>query len=367
MIRALTLLTLMSLVALPTSATAAAVESSLFGRAGDGTTIDAYTLRNRHGASAKIITYGAIVAELLMPDRNGRLAGVVRPAIFSEENYGRAFPQAAIVVGRVINRIGGARFTLDGREYVLAANSGPNHIHGGRRNFAKVIWQAQPVAATDGTAVKLSYHSPDGEEGYPGNLTATVIYTLTDDNTLRIDYTATTDRPTPVNLSNHAYFNLAGEGDVRGHEVWINARLYTPSDEALIPTGEIHSVEGTPLDFRQPLPIGARGEQLRRQRYDNNWVIDRREPGKLAPAARVTEPQSGRVMDVWTTEPAVQVYSSPLAGPNAAAPNGFYCFETQHFPDAVNHPHFPSTILRPGQTYRSTTEFRFTVSPAAAR
>jgi aldose 1-epimerase len=364
MLRLTACLTLLVLSVFSARAAEPSVQRSVFGRAGDGTTIDAYTLRNGRGAVATIITYGAIVAELRIPDRAGNLAGVVRPAIFSEENYGRGFPQAAIVVGRVINRIGGARFTLDGREYALAANTGPNHIHGGRRNFARVLWQAQPVDSTAGPAVKLTYLSADGEEGYPGNLTATVVYTLTADNTLRIDYSATTDKPTPVNLSNHAYFNLAGEGDVRGHEIWLNARLYTPSDEALIPTGEIHRVEGTPLDFRQPLPLGARADQLRRQRYDNNWVIDRREPHVLAPAARVTEPASGRVMEVWTTEPAVQIYTSPLAGPTAAAPNGFYCFETQHFPDSVNHPHFPSTILRPGQTYRSTTEFRFSNTPS---
>jgi aldose 1-epimerase len=200
---------------------------------------------------------------------------VVKPAIFSEENYTRAFPQAGIVVGRVINRIGKARFTLDGKEYPLAANSGANHIHGGRKNFAKVIWQAQPMEGA--AAVKLNYVSADGEEGYPGTLTTTVVYTLTDENTLRIDYSATTDKPTPVNLSNHAYFNLAGEGDVRSHEMWINARLYTPSDDALIPTGEIRLVEGTPLDFRQPAPLGARAEQLKPPRhiYDNNWVIVR--------------------------------------------------------------------------------------------
>ncbi len=357
----------LAILALVAQAAESPVQRAIFGRAADGTTIDAYTLTNRHGATAKVITFGAIVADLQMPDREGKFTGIVRPAVFSEENYTRGFPQAAIVVGRVINRIGRARFTLEGREYALAANSGPNHIHGGRKNFAKVIWQAQPVAGA--AAVQLTYLSPDGDEGYPGTLKATVVYTLTDDNTLRIEYSATTDKPTPVNLSNHAYFNLAGQGDVRGHELWLNARLYTLSDSALIPTGEIASVEGTPLDFRQPLPLGARGDQLRGPRptiYDNNFVIDRREPGILAPAARVTEPGSGRVMDVWTTEPGVQLYTSPLAGASAGAPNGFYCLETQHFPDAVNHAHFPSTILRPGETYRSTTEFRFSITKLKA-
>jgi aldose 1-epimerase len=353
------------LLALAVHAAEPTVQRSVFGRAADGTTIDAFTLTNRNGVSAKIITYGAIIADLQVPDRDGKFAGMVRPAIFTEENYTRGFPQSAIVVGRVINRIGKARFTLDGKEYTLAANSGPNHIHGGRKNFAKVIWQAEPVAGAGGSAVKLTHLSPDGDEGYPGALQATVVYTLTDENTLRIDYSATTDKPTPVNLSNHAYFNLAGQGDVRSHELWLNARLYTLTDSALIPTGEIGSVEGTPLDFRQPLPLGARGDQLRGPRptiYDNNFVLDRREPNTLMPAARVTEPGSGRVMEVWTTAPGVQLYTSPLAGPTAGAPNGFYCLETQHFPDAVNHPHFPTTILRPGQTYRSTTEFRFSIA-----
>lgn len=362
------LIPLLALLFVTARAVEPGVERGLFGKAADGTTIDVYTLTNKHGASAKVITFGAILADLQVPDREGKFVGVVKPAVFSEQNYSRAFPQAGIVVGRVINRIGKARFTLDGREYPLAANSGANHIHGGRKNFAKVLWQAAPVSAADGPALKLTYLSPDGDEGYPGTLQATVIYTLTNENTLRIDYSATTDKPTPVNLSNHSYFNLAGEGDVRAHELWINAALYTPSDDALIPTGEIRSVEGSPLDFRQPAPLGARGEQLKGPRfiYDHNWVLDRREADTLAPAARMTDPQSGRVVEVWTTQPAMQLYTSSLAGPTAAAPNGFYCFETQHFPDAVNHAHFPSTILRPGQTYHQTTEFRFSVAKAKA-
>jgi aldose 1-epimerase len=359
MLRSLVLICLLSLTA---RAATPGVARELFGRAADGTTIDTYTLTNASGATAKIITYGAIIADLRMPDRNGQLAGVVKPAVFSEDNYAKGFPQAAIVVGRVINRIGGAKFTLDGREYTLAANSGPNHIHGGKKNFAKVIWQAQPVESRDGPAVKLTYLSADGEEGYPGNLAATVVYTLTSTNTLRIEYSATSDKPTPVNLSNHAYFNLAGQGDVRSHVVQVNASLYTPSDDALIPTGEISRVDGTPLDFRQPAPLGARADQLKRLRYDNNWVLDRRVPNTLIVAARTTEPSSGRVLEVWTTAPAMQIYTSLLAGPQADPTAGFYCFETQHFPDSVNKAHFPSTILRPGETYRTTTEFRFSVA-----
>ncbi len=359
MLRSLLLLCFLSLSA---RAATPGVARELFGRAADGTTIDAYTLTNANGATARIITYGAIIADLRMPDRNGQFVGVVKPAVFSEENYGKGFPQAAIVVGRVINRIGGARFTLNGRDYPLAANSGPNHIHGGKKNYARVLWKAQPAESRDGPAVKLTYLSVDGEEGYPGNLTATVVYTLTAANTLRIDYSATTDKPTPVNLSNHAYFNLAGQGDVRGHPVEVNAALYTPSDDALIPTGEIARVDGTPLDFRQPMPLGARADQLKRLRYDNNWVLDRREPNTLIAAARVSDPASGRVLEVWSTAPAVQIYTSLLAGPQADPTTGFYCFETQHFPDSVNKAHFPSTILNPGETYRTTTEFRFSVA-----
>lgn len=338
-----------------------AVERSLFGKAADGVVIDAYTLTNKNGASAKIITYGAIIAELNMPDRSGKMANMVKPVVFTPENYTRGFPQAAIVVGRFINRIGGAKFTLDGKEYTLAANSGPNSIHGGRKNFAKVIWKAEPVAGR--TAVKLTYLSVDGEEGYPGNLTANVVYTLTDENTLRLDYSATTDKPTLVNLSNHAYLNLGGQGDVRAYEMWINAKLYTPSDEGLIPTGEIAKVEGTPLDFRQPTPLGARADQLKQRPfiYDNNFVIDRREANVLAPAARVTDSASGRVLEVFTTAPGVQLYTSQLGGPNVPA-TGFFCLETQLFPDAPNKPHFPSATLRPGETYRSTTELRFSVA-----
>ena len=357
---------LFALLLLSVRASEPPVQRSVFGQASDGTTIEAYTLTNKRGAVAKVITFGAILAELRIPDREDKLVNVVREAAFSEANYSRAFPQAAIVVGRVANRIAKARFTLDGHEYPLAANSGPNHIHGGKKGFSKVIWQAQPADAGGRAAVKLTYLSVDGEEGYPGNLKVTVTYALTDDNTLQIDYAATTDKPTPINLTNHAYLNLAGAGDVLDHEMSINAARYTLSDSALIPTGEIRPTAGTPLDFSRPTAVGARVSQLgTSQRYDHNFLLNRRDERSLEQAARVVDRKSGRVLEVWTTEPAVQLYTSPLDGKLPPPGDGFYCLETQHYPDSVNHAEFPSTILRPGQAFHSVTEFRFsTVAPA---
>jgi aldose 1-epimerase len=341
----------------------APVERSLFGRMPDGTAIDCFTLTNRHGLVAKVITFGAILADLRIPDREGKLASVVREIVASEQGFQRGFPGSGAIFGRVANRIAGARFTLDGREYRLAANNGQNHIHGGPRNFSRVVWQTKPSDNPGDASVALTYVSADGEEGYPGNLTTTVRYTLTDQNALRIDYTATTDRPTPINLTNHAYFNLAGTGDVLDHELTLNADCFTVVDDALIPTGEIRSVKNTPLDFTRPTRFGARAGQLAAsRRYDHNFVINRREGDEsLLLAARVFEPRSGRVMEAWTTEPGVQFYTSPLGDQPVTDRLGTFCLETQHFPDSVNHPHFPSTILRPGETYRSTTEFRFSV------
>jgi aldose 1-epimerase len=345
-------------------AAAAPVTRAAFGKTPEGVAVEEFTLTSPRGAVAKVITFGAIVSDLKIPDAQGRLASVVREIRPSEQGFQRGFAQSAAVFGRVANRIAGGRFTLDGRDYQVTRNSGKNHIHGGARNFSKVVWQAEPGRDPKLPSVRLTYVSADGEEGFPGRLTTTVTYTLTPENTLRIDYRATTDRPTPINLTNHAYFNLAGAGDALEHELMLNAARYTVVDAELIPTGEIRAVAGSPLDFTKPMPLGARGGALAPGvRYDHNFVINRPAgDSSLVLAARVREPKSGRVMEVWTTEPGVQLYTSPLTPHPADAPEprfGFLCLETQHFPDSVNHPHFPSTILRPGKEFRSTTEFRF--------
>lgn len=334
------------------------VDERDFGTTADGAVVKQYTLRNAKGMTAKIITYGAIITELRAPDRNGQFENVVLGAD-TFDAYAKGFPGSAAVIGRFANRIAKARFTMDGTEYVLAANNGPNHIHGGRKGFASVVWEGKAVPSTaDAAAVQLSYLSKDSEEGYPGNLDVTVTYTLTDANELRIDYAATTDKATVVNLTNHAYFNLAGagSGNVFDHELWLNAPYYTPADAQLIPTGEIASVKGTPLDFTTPTSIGARIERLKPQLngYDHNFVIQG--GGKsLVLAARVREPKTGRVMEVRTTEPGVQLYTG-----NHLKHAGL-CLETQHFPDSPNKPQFPSSVLRPGQKFQSTTVFAFSV------
>ena len=366
----------LALLSSPTAhAVVPAVSHELFGRAADGTTIDAYTLLNRHGATAKIITFGAILADLRIPDRDGKIAHVVRETVFSEENYQRGFPQAGMVAGRVANRIANARFTLDGHDYALVANQGAHTLHGGPKGFGKIIWQGQPLDSAGGAAVKLTYLSPDDEGGFPGNLAVTVTYTLTDANVLRIDYGATTDKPTPINLTNHAYFNLAGEGDVLDCPLTLNADRTTVADATLIPTGEIISVRGTPLDFTTPTALGARVAALApAKRYDHNFVLNRTaarpgqvERARLVRAAHIADPKSGRALEVWTTEPAIQLYTSPLdAAPAVSAVErpapgrfGFFCLETQHYPDSIHHANFPTTVLRPGETFSSTTEFRF--------
>jgi aldose 1-epimerase len=340
------------------------LEEREFGKMPNGTAVKLFTLRNANGMSAKIMTYGAILTELQVPDRHGVATNVVLGADTFEQ-YLKGFRAPAAIMGRVANRIAGARFTLDGVEYKLAANDGPNHIHG---VFDKLVWQAEALPPGEGrAAVQLTYLSKDGEEGYPGNLTVKLTYTLTDANELRLDYEASTDRATPINLTSHAYFNLAGGGDVLDHELWLAAARYTPTDDALIPTGRIAPVAGTALDFTKPTRIGARIAQFypKPGGYDHNFVLDG-EPGQRAAvppgnakplvlAARVREPVSGRLMEVRTTEPGVQLYTGNHLKHAAL------CLETQHYPDSVNHVGFPSTILRPGQTFRSTTTFTFAV------
>lgn len=343
------------------------LEEKEFGQTPDGTTIKLFTLRNAKGMTAKAMSYGAIITEVQVPDRGGSCTNVVLGAD-NFDQYLKGFPASAAVIGRVANRIAKARFTLHGVEYKLAANNGPNHIHGGRRGFAQVVWRSRllPVGEHE-AAVQFSYLSKDGEEGYPGNLTVTVTYTLTDDNELRIDYEAATDKATPVNLTNHAYFNLAGHGDVHGQELWLAADRYTVADDQLIPTGEVASVKGTPLDFTTPTLIGARIDQLKPSLngYDHNFVLDaERKTPKLF--ARARDPKSGRVMEVRTTEPGVQLYTgNHLSGRQAGGggvvypKHGGFCLETQHYPDSVNRPAFPSTILEPGRTFHSMTAFTF--------
>ena len=344
------------------------VEEIDFGKMPDGRVVKRYELRNRHGAIARVMTYGAILTELHVPDRQGNLTNVVH-GFSSLRPYLQGHPFFGAIAGRVANRIGKARFTLDGTEYRLANNNGSNHLHGGLIGFDKVFWKAQPIRVDDHeVAVVFTYLSRDGEEGYPGNLDVRVTYTLTDKNELRIDYVATTDKATPVNLTNHSYFNLAGSGDILDHEMFIAADRYTPVDDELVPTGEIAPVKGTPLDFTKPERIGARIEQLQPKPggYDHNFVLNS-EGKSLALAARVRDPKSGRVMEVLTTEPGMQLYTgnfltgqvNGLNGQPSQRHSGF-CVETQHFPDAVNRPNFPSTIVRPGQAFKSTTVFRFT-------
>ena len=343
----------------------ASVTQSSFGKLPDGTPVDLFTLTNSHGLVAKITNYGTIITELHVPDRHGRL-GDIALGFDNLKQYLRENPYFGCTAGRVANRIAKGSFTLEGKTYTLAVNNGPNHLHGGIKGFDKVVWQAEPLM---GAAVKFSHTSPDGEEGYPGTLKATVLITLTDADELRIDYTATTDQPTPVNLTNHSYFNLGPNGDILGHELALAAESYTPTDDMLIPTGEIRPVKGTPLDFTKPKPIGAHFDQLAGdpRGYDHNFVLGN-SGGKPRLAARVCEPKTGRVMEVHTNEPGVQFYTANFLDGTLTGKNGVvyrrhsgFCLETQHFPDAVNQPAFPSIIVRPGQTFRTTTVFKFSV------
>jgi aldose 1-epimerase len=301
-----------------------------------------------------------------VPDRSGKPDDVVL-GFDNLGQYLKGHPYFGCTVGRVANRIAKGRFTLDGKEYTLAVNNGPNHLHGGLKGFDKVVWKAEPQS---GAAVKFSYTSADGEEGYPGKVDVTVLMTLSDKNELSIDYTAVSDKPTPVNLTNHSYFNLSGTRDVLKHELTIAADYFTPKNQDSVPTGEIKPVKGTPMDFTKAQPIGSRFSQLDEKPvgYDHNFVINGGGKG-LAFAARVFEPTSGRVMEVWTTEPGVQLYTSNFLDGSLTGKKGIVyrqhaalCLETQHFPDSVNHPNFPSTILRPGQTYRQTTVHKFSTA-----
>lgn len=339
------------------------VQKSPFGTLPDGTAVDLYTLTNANGLTAKITNYGTIITELHAPDRRGKTGDIVL-GFDNLQQYLKGHPYFGCTVGRFANRIARGQFTLEAKTYKLAVNNGPNHLHGGLKGFDKVVWKAVPQA---GAAVNFTYTSPDGEEGFPGKLDVTVVMTFTDANELRIDYTATTDKPTPVNLTNHSYFNLAGKGDILSHELTLVADAFTPTDADLIPTGEIKPVKGTAMDFTSPMAIGSRIGSIGNQEsgYDHNFVLN--SGGKsLALAARVYEPTSGRVLEVQTTQPGIQLYTANYLDGSLTGKGGVvyarqhaFCLETQHFPDSVNQSKFPSTILRPGQTYRQTTVHKF--------
>ncbi len=342
-----------------------------FGKTPDGQQVRIYRLTNAHGLKAGIMNYGAIVVSLEVPDQSGKFGDIVL-GYDNLDSYVRNSPYFGAIVGRYGNRIGKGRFVLDGVTYdKLAINNGENHLHGGIKGFDKVVWTDEPVWRPNGVGVKLDYLSKDGEEGYPGNLKATVTYLLTNDNELRIEYEATTDKATPVNLTHHGYWNLAGgQRDILGHVLTLKASRFTPVDKGLIPTGELSAVKDTVMDFTKPTPIGARIEDKYEQLqfgggYDHNWVLDK--GGKqMTLAARVLEPTSGRVMEVYTKEPGIQFYSGNFLDGTITGKGGIVykhrwglCLETQHYPDSPNKTNFPSTILRPGQKYETATVYRF--------
>ncbi len=349
------------------------MKKSTFGKTSDGQSVDLYTLTNSNGMQVAITNYGATVVSLTAPDRNGHFADVVL-GFDSMDGYLKDPPYFGAVVGRYGNRIAKGTFKLEGKEYHVPVNDGQNSLHGGKKGFDKRVWTAGD-ASKGAPALELKYLSKDGEEGYPGNLSVTVLYTLTNDNALQIDYTATTDKPTVTNITNHSYFNLAGQGsgDILKHQIMINADRFTPVDSGLIPTGELRNVAGTPFDFRKPVAIGAHindsDEQLKLGKgYDHNFVLNRSGAG-LTSAVRVTEPGSGRVMEVLTTQPAVQFYTGNFLdgkikgkGGMVYGHRGALCLETQHYPDSPNHPAFPTTELKPGQTLHTTTVYRFSTA-----
>jgi len=352
-----------------------AISRSEFGATSNGTIVDAITLASGRGMEVRTMPYGAAIVSIRVPDRNGKAADVVLGFSSFYDYIMKQPPYFGAVVGRYGNRIAKGRFTLDGRTYTLATNNGPNHLHGGVKGFDKAMWTGESFERDGAVGVTYTLTSPDGDEGYPGTLQAKVTYTLTPANELSIDYEAATDKPTPVNLTQHSYFNLGGEGsgDILSHVLTVDADRYTPVDETLIPTGVLAPVDGTPFDFRKPTAIGARiaddNQQLHYAGgYDHNWVLNRDGAG-LVHAARLEEPLSGRTLDVSTTEPGLQFYSGNFLdgtirgkGDHVYTRRSALCLETQHFPDSPNHPNFPSTIVRPGTPYRSKTVLAFGVA-----
>jgi len=351
---------------------AKSMEKKVFGTTADGKTAELYTLKNKNGMQVSITNFGAAVVSIMVPDKAGKMADV---ALGYDDLAGYELNKnyLGVLVGRYGNRIAHGKFNIDGVEYTLAKNNGDNSLHGGIKGFNKALWDAKDVSKGGEAAVEMKYVSKDGEEGYPGNLSVTVVYTLTNKNELKIDYSATTDKKTVVNLTNHTYFNLAGQGngDILKHELMINADTFTPVDSGLIPTGELKKVEGTPFDFRKATAIGARvdanDEQIRLGGgYDHNFVLNRKAATGLSLAARVTDPTSGRAMEVWTTEPGAQFYTGNFLdgsfkgkGGSAYQKRTAFCLETQHFPDSPNHPSFPTTLLKPGEKYHTTTVYKF--------
>ena len=347
------------------------IQKQVFGTTTDGKQVDIYTLTNANGLEARIMSYGGVVVSLRVPDRHGKLGDIVL-GYDQLDGYLKKGAYFGALIGRYGNRIGKGRFSLDGHDYSLAQNNGENHLHGGLVGFDKVVWTPSEVSTADGVSLKLTYLSKDGEEGYPGNLSVTVVYTLTNHDELKISYAATTDKTTVVNLTNHSFFNFAGAGSILGHVIMVNADRFTPVDKGLIPTGELRNVKGTPMDFTNATAVGARVDQDYEQLtfaggYDHNYVLNKRD-SESSLAARVSEPVTGRVMEVYTTEPGMQFYSGNFLDGSITGKSGqvyqrrsAFCLETQHFPDSPNKPSFPSTVLKPGQRYSSTTVYKFSV------
>jgi len=345
------------------------IQKEFYGATQSGTPVDLYTLTNDNGVEVKITNYGGIITSIVAPDRDGDFREITL-GMDSLEGYLGPHPFFGALVGRYGNRIRAGKFTLNGKDYQLATNANGHHLHGGNKGFDKVVWEAKTTSVDDGVSLTLNYVSKDGEENYPGNLSVTVTYTLTNDDELQIDYTAKTDQPTVLNLTNHTYFNLAQSDTILDHVMMLDADDFTVVDDAVITTGEIRSVEGTPLDFRQPTRIGKRieadDEQLKfAGGYDHNWVVNG-EPGELRLAARVTEPTTGRTLEVYTTQPGIQFYAGNMMpqemvgrGGQVYKWRGGLCLETQHFPDSPNHPNFPTTELKPGEKYHEVTVFKF--------
>ena len=349
------------------------IKRSVFGKMPDGQEVHLYTLTNSNGMQVAITDYGARIVSILAPDRNGKMADVVL-GFDNLPDYMKYNTYFGALVGRYANRIGGAKFTLDGKVYHLPVNNGPNSLHGGIKGFDKRFWTTTEIPGEE-PALEMTYFSKDGEEGYPGNMHASVVYTLMKDNSLKIDYSATTDKDTVINLTNHSYFNLAGEGNgnILKQVLWINSDEITPVDATQIPTGKITKVDGTPFDFRTPTAIGARinedNQQLKFGKgYDINYILNRKGPG-LELAARAYDPDSGRELEVYTTEPGIQFYSgnfldgsTPGKGGKTYGPRSAFCLETQHYPDSPNRPQFPTTELKPGETFHQVTVFKFTTT-----